>query len=110
MNEQQGQLLSFYCHARATHDGILISEWLLEQAKRMGLPGGSMFRAQAGFGRHKRLREEQFFELTDDLPVKVEFVLTHDDAIALIDAVRNAGVDTLYALAPASFGITGPGK
>jgi Uncharacterized conserved protein len=52
---------------------MLLSEWLLEQAKQHGLGGGSVFRAIAGFGRHGVLHEEQFFELADDLPVKVEF-------------------------------------
>lgn len=106
-NLQQGIHLTFYCHVRARHDGVLVTEWLLEQARRDGLGGGSVFRAIAGFGRHGVLREEQFFELTDDLPVKVEFLLREDQAELLLQRARAAGIDVVYARSPASFGVLG---
>ena len=110
---QQGVLLSFYTHTRARHDGKLVYEWLLEHARKHGIGGGSAFRAICGFGRHGVLREEQFFELADDLAVKVEFLLTEAQAQALIQTVRESGVDAVYAVASASFGVlgkaTGPG-
>jgi uncharacterized protein len=104
---QHGVHLYFYCHLRAKHDGMLLSEWLLEQAKRHGLGGGSVFRAIAGFGRHGVLHEEQFFELADDLPVKIEFLLREEQADLLLQLVRNAGVDATYARSPASFAVLG---
>lgn len=104
---QHGVHLYFYCHARAKHDGILLSEWLLEQARAHGLGGGSVFRAIAGFGRHGMLHEEQFFELADDLPVKVEFLLREEQAELLLQLVRSAGVDATYARSPASFAVLG---
>ncbi|KRE97792.1 hypothetical protein ASG87_14790 [Frateuria sp. Soil773] len=100
---QHGLQLTFYCHRHTRHDGMLLSEWLLEQAKRHDLGGGSVFRAIAGFGRHGVLHEEQFFDLGDDLPVKVEFLLRPEQAEALLALVREAGVDAVYAQAPASF-------
>lgn len=105
--DSQGVLLSFYAHTRAKHDGVLVYEWLLEHAKKQGIGGGSAFRAICGFGRHGVLREEQFFELADDLAVKVEFLLNQAQARLLVDAVRSAGVDAVYAIAPASFGVLG---
>jgi PII-like signaling protein len=104
---QQGVQLTFYCHLRAKHHGILLSEWLLEQAREHGLGGGSVFRAIAGFGRHGVLHEEQFFELADDLPVKVEFLLRGDQADTLIQLARIAGVDAVYAQSPAHFALLG---
>lgn len=104
---QHGVHLYFYCHSRAKHDGILLSEWLLEQARAHGLGGGSVFRAIAGFGRHGVLHEEQFFELADDLPVRVEFLLREEQADVLLQLVRSAGVDATYAYAPASFALLG---
>ena len=102
---QQGVHLTFYCHLRAKHDGVLLSEWLLQQAKQHGLGGGSVFRAIAGFGRHGVLHEEQFFELADDLPIKIEFLLRQDQAELLLQLVRTAGVDATYAYSPASFAL-----
>lgn len=106
-NLQQGVHLTFYCHSRSKHDGTLLWEWLLEQAKQRGLGGGSVFRAICGFGRHGVLHEEQFFELADDLPVKIEFLLREEQAETLLQLVREAAVDATYARWPASFEVLG---
>ncbi|NYE27989.1 PII-like signaling protein [Rhodanobacter sp. K2T2] len=104
---QQGVHLYFYCHAHTRHRGMLLTEWLLEQARQNNLGGGSVFRAIAGFGRNGVLHEEQFFELADDLPVKVEFLLGEAQADALVQLVSEAGVDAVYARSPASFAMLG---
>lgn len=104
---QHGVHLTFYCHSRTKHDGRLLSEWLLEQARAHGLGGGSVFRAIAGFGRHGVLHQEAFFELADDLPVAVEFLLRESEAETLLQLVREAGVELVYARIPARFGVLG---
>jgi len=71
--------LTFYVSEKQNHAGVLFYEWLLKEARELGVHGGSVFRAIAGFGRHGRLHEETFFELAGELAVKVEFIL--DDAI-----------------------------
>ena len=102
-----GIFLRFYTHVHARHDGLLLSEWLLELAKRNRLGGGSEFRATAGFGRHGVLHHEAFFELADDLPLKVEFLLSEANAQTLLRLVREAGVDVVYAWSPVHFGTLG---
>lgn len=104
---QQGVHLTFYCHVRARHNTMLVTEWLLEQAKRDGLGGGCVFRATAGFGRNGVLHEEAFFELADDLPAKVEFLMSKDAAEHMLTRVRAAGVDVVYALTPTDFAVLG---
>lgn len=102
-----GVHLTFYCHVRSRYNNILVTEWLLEQAKHDGIGGGSVFRATAGFGRNGVLREEAFFELADDLPAKVEFLLDTNAAERMLKRVRAAGVNVVYALAPADFAVLG---
>ena len=102
-----GVNLRFYTHAQSKHEGMLLSEWLLEQAKKHKLGGGSVFRAIAGFGRHGVLHQEAFFELADDLPVKVEFLLHENEAETLLQWVREAGVELVYARTPIRFGVLG---
>ncbi|MEO7072535.1 MAG: DUF190 domain-containing protein [Rhodanobacter sp.] len=102
-----GVRLTFYCHVRARHHDMLVTEWLLQQARRHGVGGGSVFRATAGFGRHGVLHEEAFFELADDLPAKVEFVLDDAEAERLLSQVRAAGVDVVYARSAVDFAVLG---
>lgn len=87
----QNVYLKFYLTEKQHHHGKLLYEWILEQARAQGVPGGSVFRAVAGFGRHGHLHEETFFELGGELPVQVEFVLgapQADDLVALLRGER----------------------
>jgi PII-like signaling protein len=103
----EGVQLCFYAHLRARHNGKLLSEWLLDLARHHGIGGGSVFRATAGFGRHGVLHEEAFFELADNLPVKVEFLLQPAQADAFLALVREAGVDVVFATSAIRFGVLG---
>lgn len=89
-------LLSFYISERQHHSDMPLYEWLLEEAKSMGVRGGSAFRAIAGFGRHGHMHEDTFFELAGELAVKVEFIL--DDALAdrLLERVRHLNTNVYY--------------
>jgi PII-like signaling protein len=101
----QGTYLRFYVHENRRHKGVLLYEWLLEEAKRLGLRGGSAFRAVAGFGRHGVIHEQHFFELAGDLTVKVEFVVTREEAERMLEDLREAKIRLVYAVLPADFGI-----
>ena len=89
-------VLSFYVSEKQHHAGMPLYEWLLEEAKALGIPGGSAFRAIAGFGRHGRLREETFFELAGELAVKVEFVLDDKLAEQIMQRVRAQNLNIFY--------------
>ena len=102
----QGTFLKLYVPQTAKHGGKLLYEWLLEEAHKFGIPGGSAFRAVAGYGRHGRMHEEHFFELAGDLPVAVEFVA--DDAAIehLLAHLRDAQVSLFYIKQPVVGGST----
>jgi len=100
----KGTLLRFYVHENRTHHHIALFEWLLEQAKKMGVHGGSAFRAIAGFGRHGILHEEHFFELAADMTVAVEFVVSDAEADKLLSLLREERVSIFYSRVAAEFG------
>ena len=88
--------LKFYVAEKQRHDGKLLYEWLLEEAKKIGAPGGFSFRAIAGFGRHGRMHEETFFELAGELPVQVEFVMEAALADKLMDDLRTHKLNLFF--------------
>jgi PII-like signaling protein len=100
-----GTLLRFYVHENRKRGHGLLYEWLLEQAKRQGIHGGSAFRAIAGFGRHGILHEEHFFELAGDLPVEVDFAVTDEQADRFLDFLRAERVSIFYVRTPIEFGV-----
>ena len=102
----KGTYLRFYMHENRKQHHILLYEWLLEQAKKSGIHGGSVFRAIAGYGRHGVLHEQHFFELAGDLTVTVEFLLSNDEAQSLLGLIGREKVRVFYAKFPAEFGMT----
>ena len=86
-----------------------VYDWLLECAKKIGIPGGSAFRAMAGYGHHGRLHEAHFFELAEE-PVLVEFVLSEAQADELLALLGKEPLQLFYARLPATFGTIGAGE
>lgn len=102
-----GSFLRLYVHENDRLHGQPAWEWLLRQANELGIRGGSAFRAMAGFGRHRVLHEERFFELAGTVTVEVEFIVTDDEARQLLELANREGLRSFYARTPAHFGTTG---
>ncbi len=100
-----GVYLRFYTHENRKVHGLLFYEWLLAEARKMGIHGGTAFKAMAGFGRHGVVHEAKFFELAGDLTVEVEFMVSNADAERLLDVVRSSGVRVFYGRFPAHFDV-----
>lgn len=107
MQPEQYVLLRFYLHENHRLHGKLLWEWLLGCAKELDVMGGSAFRAMAGFGAHRVLHEDRFFELQGSLTVEVEFVATEAEARQLIHLVSQEKVRAVYTVIPATFGVIG---
>jgi PII-like signaling protein len=101
-----GCFLKFYLAENRRHHHKLAYEWLLEEARKLGLHGGSAFRAIAGFGRHGRLHEEHFFELAGDLPVEVGFVVTEEEDERFLAHLAREKLNLFYIRLPVETGFT----
>jgi uncharacterized protein len=104
----KGSFLRFYVHEGHRHHHHLVWEWLLAQANKLGIRGGSAFRAMAGFGRHHMLHEQRFFELAGTLTVEIEFIVTDEEAQSLLDLIHREQIRLFYAHIPARFGVINP--
>lgn len=102
----KGTYLKFYVHENRRHHHTLVYEWLLEQAREMGIHGGSAFKAIAGFGRHGVLHEDHFFELAGDLPVEVVFLLSDEEADRLLALISGEALSLLFVRIPVEYGLT----
>jgi PII-like signaling protein len=103
--DMKGTLLRLYVHENRRHDHVLLYEWLLAEARKLGIQGGSAFRAIAGFGRHGVLHEERFFELAGDLTVAIDFAVEADDAQRLLDRIRTERIGIFYVRLPIEFDV-----
>lgn len=103
----QGCYLKFYVQEGHRHHGVLAYEWILAEAKKHGIRGGSAFRAIAGFGRHGRMHEEHFFELAGSLPVEVGFALGETEAASFLAHLAGEKLELFYVKVPCEMGVVG---
>jgi len=102
----QAVYLKFYLTEKQKHEDQLLYEWLLEFAKRIGVPGGSVYRAIAGYGRHGSLHAETFIELGGELPIQVEFILEEQLSRTFLETLRAYQLDIRYVSFPVNAGVT----
>ena len=103
-----GSYLRLYVHEIERIHGYPAWEWLLVQANKMGIRGGSAFKAMAGFGHHHRVHEARFFEFAGTLAVEVEFIVTSEEADRLLKLIETEKIRIFYASVPAQFGVIHP--
>jgi PII-like signaling protein len=100
-------MLRLFTEEDHKHKGRLVYDWLLETARELGIPGGSAFRAIAGYGHHGRIHEDSFFELAGRLPVEVMFAASAAQADALLARIADEGLQLFYIRTAAETGTTG---
>ncbi|HWU67557.1 MAG TPA: DUF190 domain-containing protein [Stenotrophobium sp.] len=103
----KGVALRFLVHENRKCHGLLAYEWLLETAKKLEVPGGTVYRSMAGFGRHGVLHEQHFFELAGDLALQVVFILSDAEAERLLDLVAREENSFFYLRSPVEYGVIG---
>ncbi len=102
----QGTQLVFYTQQNHQHAGQPLHSWLLAEAQRTGLQGGSAHYAAEGFGRHRRMHAAHFFELADQ-PVEIVFILSTEQARLFLEHLRQEKVSVFYVCIPVEYGVLG---
>jgi PII-like signaling protein len=68
----------------ATADSSAILDFLFQQ----GVSGASVFKGVAGFGADHHIHSASLVELSDRLPVKIEFIETAEKVAAVMDRLK----------------------
>ena len=96
--QQEGQLLRIFIGESNRHGGRPLYEWIVVKAKEQGLAGATVLRGVMGFGANSRIHSTKILRLSEDLPVVIEIVDTHEklkDFLALINGAIGEGLATL---------------
>lgn len=101
----QGFQLTFFTQQDRTHDGQPLGDWLVAEARRLGIGGATLVLAAEGFGHHRRIHAARFFELADQ-PVEVTMAVTADEAARVFARLREEHVKIFYVKTPIEFGTT----
>ncbi|MBX9923523.1 MAG: DUF190 domain-containing protein [Rhabdochlamydiaceae bacterium] len=100
----KGICLSFYFYEFQKHQGVLLHEYLLESARKMGIMGGTAIKAVAGFGHHGKLHEEQFWDIASNVPMEVKFFLSEEQSQEFFQFLRKEHMALFYSKTNAEYG------
>lgn len=100
----QGYQITFFTQQDRRHGGKPMAEWLLEQARALGISGATALVGSEGFGHHRRFHSWRFFELAEQ-PVEVTMAVTAEDADRLFTQLRQEKVQVFYVKSAVEFGI-----
>lgn len=101
-----GYQLSFFTQQDRRHGNLSLAQWLLEEARRIGINGATLIAGVEGFGHDRKIRSAHFFELSDQ-PIEVTMAVSSTDAARLFARLQEEKVNIFYVKAPIEFGMTG---
>ncbi|OGR19219.1 MAG: hypothetical protein A2X81_09240 [Desulfobacterales bacterium GWB2_56_26] len=101
-----GYQLTFFTQQDRKHHGLPLAQWLLEEARNIGISGATLIQAAEGFGHDRKIRSAHFFELTDQ-PQEVTMAVCEADAARLFARLKEEGINIFFVKSPIEFGMTG---
>lgn len=101
-----GYQLTFFTQQDRNHQGRPLAQWLVDEARAIGIGGATLIPATEGFGHDKKIRSVHFFELTEQ-PVQVVLAVTEAEAKRLLARIKEEGVNVFVIKTPIEFGMTG---
>ena len=95
---KQGQLLRIFIGERNRYEGRPLYEWIVMEAKRTGLAGATVLRGIMGFGANSRIHTSKILRLSEDLPIIIEIVDTHEKLAQFLSRIDHAICEGLATL------------
>lgn len=102
----QGYQLTFFTQQDRTHHGRPLAEWLVEEARCLGVGGATLTAAAEGFGHGGRIHSAHFFELADQ-PLMVTMAVSEAETERIFERLRQEGISMFYTKTPIEYGMTG---
>ena len=78
-----------YLSDGARHHGIPVYTSILDFLFHSGIAGATVVKGVAGFGAKHRIHSAHILEISDHLPIKVEFIETREKVDAILPELEN---------------------
>lgn len=101
-----GYQLTFFTQQDRTHRGQPLAQWLLQEARDIGINGATLIPASEGFGHDRKIRSTHFFELADQ-PLEITMAVSEIDAERIFKRLTEESIRIFYVKAPIEYGMTG---
>lgn len=101
-----GYQLTFFTQQSRKHNGLPLGEWLLQEARKLGIRGATLTAANQGFGHDGKLHSAHFFELSDQ-PIEVIMALSETDAERMFARLHEEKINVFFVKTPIEYGMSG---
>ncbi|MFV0348303.1 MAG: DUF190 domain-containing protein [Halodesulfovibrio sp.] len=101
----KGYLVTFFTQQSRVHAGMSLAEWIIGEAKKIGVRGATLFSGKEGFGHDGRFHSGNYFDL-EDIPQQVTMALTVEECEQLMATLKSSGQRVFYTRSEAEFGFT----
>lgn len=102
----KGYQLSFFTQNDRKHGSLPLSEWLLKEARKLGIPGVTIVPAAEGYGHDKKLHSSHFFELSGQ-PIEIKMAVSAENADRIFRRLKEENINIFFIKTDIEFGITG---
>lgn len=102
----QGYQVTFFTQQDRMHGQEPLAQWIMDQAKKIGIRGATMTASTQGFGHDGRCHSMHFFDLSDQ-PVEITLALTEEETARLFACLKEAQVQVFYVKSQIEFGMLG---
>ena len=101
-----GYQLTFYTQQDRVHANQPLAQWLVAQARDLGLRGATLNGGLEGLGHDGAIHAINLFDVSDQ-PVQVTLVVTAEESERLLAHLTQTGVQVFYTRVAAEFGTLG---
>lgn len=95
---KEGSLLRIFIGESDKHDGMPLYEWIVRQARELGLAGATVLRGIEGFGAHSRIHTTKLLRLSEDLPIVIEIIDTQEKIERFLPVIDRAIAEGLATI------------
>lgn len=101
----KGYQISFFTQQDRKVKGMTVSEFIIGNANKIGIRGGTVITGSQGFGRDGKIRSVHFFDLVEQ-PLEITFAVTDDEKEVLYRMLDENGIDIFFIQTPIEFGMS----
>lgn len=102
----QGHQVTFYTQQDRVHEHEPLAQWLLAQAKVLGIRGATLSGSLQGLGHDGHVHAVNLFDVGDQ-PIQVTLIVSDAESQRLFDHLRAARVQVFYTRSRVEFGTLG---
>jgi uncharacterized protein len=90
--------VSLYMSDGAKHHGVPIYTSVLDFLFHSGITGATVLKGVAGFGTTHRIHSAHILEISDHLPIKIEFIETREKVDAILPELEKRATSGLIEI------------